>query len=161
MTSPISCLSILVIPLLATSLFYQVSNAMIEVKADFALLDSVCQKFEDYDFCMSSFRGDPRTRAADRNGLVLISIAINIDLVEATIDRIPDILKSLTDPLDKKRIQNCLTDFNDANVKLRGAYTASSARSYWKVVAFIRDVACKAIDCDGEYKKTRLLKLLS
>lgn len=73
MTSPISCLSILVIALLATSLLYQVSNAIIEVKADFALLDSVCQKSEDYDFFMSSSRGDPRTRAADRNGLVLIS----------------------------------------------------------------------------------------
>ena len=158
MTSPISCLSILVIPLLVTSLFYQASNATIEVKADQALLDSICDQTQDYDFCMSTFHGDARTAVADRDGLALLSIAINTDTVQATIDQIQDILKTLTDPLDKYRIQNCLTDFSDALVQLRAAYTASSAKSYREVIGFITDVARKAVDCDGEYKKSPPLR---
>ena len=52
MTSPISCLSILIIPLLVTSLFYDVSNV------DRALIESVCKKSMDYDFCMSALLSD-------------------------------------------------------------------------------------------------------
>ncbi|KAM3700714.1 hypothetical protein ACJW30_05G118300 [Castanea mollissima] len=147
MTSPISFISILVIPLLVTSHFYQ-------VKADLALLDSICQQAQDYDFCMSTFRGDERAAVADRDGLALISIAINSGTVQDTIDQISDILKTLTDPLDKYRIQNCQTDFSDALVTLKAAYSASSARSYREVIGFITDVARKAVDCDAEYRES-------
>ncbi|GMY17103.1 pectinesterase inhibitor 5-like [Fagus crenata] len=142
MASPISCKSIFLLPLIATSLFFQVSNATFEVKADQALIDSICEQTQDVDFCKSTFNADPRTPAADRDGLGLLSIAINIDVVQATIDdTIPKIVKTLTDPVDKQRIQVCLTDYNDALVILKSAYKASNA-------------ANKIVDCDGAYRKS-------
>ena len=102
MASPISCISIFLLPLIATSLFFQVSNATFEVKADQALIDSICEQTQDVDFCKSTFNANPRTPAADRDGLVVLSIAINIDVVQATInDTIPEIVKTLIDPVDK------------------------------------------------------------
>ena len=155
MASPISCISIFLLPLIATSLFFQVSNATFEVKADQALIDSICEQTRDVDFCKSTFNADPRTIAVDLYGLALLSIAINMDGVRATIDdTIPKILKTLTDPVDKERIQDCLTDYNDALVKLKAAWMASSERNYKEVIGLITDAANKMVDCDGAYRKS-------
>ncbi|GMY17102.1 pectinesterase inhibitor 5-like [Fagus crenata] len=257
MASPISCKSIFLLPLIATSLFFQVSNATFEVKADQALIDSICEQTQDVDFCKSTFNADPRTPAADRDGLGLLSIAINIDVVQATIDdtiprllklsltqlisnefrrsttwiaasnqehrrheeawqrevsgglrwlvgwfevgrgaggaglmvagfglrwvvyladrdglvvlsiainidvvqatindTIPEIVKTLIDPVDKQRIQVCLTDYNDALVTLIAAFTASSEKNYKEVIGLVTEAANKIVDCDGAYRKS-------
>uniref|UniRef100_A0A2N9J9M3 Pectinesterase inhibitor domain-containing protein n=1 Tax=Fagus sylvatica TaxID=28930 RepID=A0A2N9J9M3_FAGSY len=155
MASPISCISIFLLPLIATSLFFQVSNATFEVKADQALIDSICEQTQDVDFCKSTFNANPRTPAADRDGLVVLSIAINIDVVQATInDTIPEIVKTLIDPIDKQRIQVCLTDYNDALVTLIAAFTASSEKNYKEVIGLVTDAANKIVDCDGAYRKS-------
>ncbi|KAK7850029.1 cell wall / vacuolar inhibitor of fructosidase 2 [Quercus suber] len=121
MASPISCLSILLILLLVTSLFYQISNAI-----DKAFLEKVCHKSFDYELCLSTLRSDERTSTADPNGLVLISISINMNLANSTINRIPDILKTLKDPLDKTRLMNCQTDFIYVLNKLSQGYELPS-----------------------------------
>ncbi|KAK7844307.1 cell wall / vacuolar inhibitor of fructosidase 2 [Quercus suber] len=125
MASPISCLSILLILLLVTSLFYQISNAI-----DKAFLEKVCHKSFDYELCLSTLRSDERTSTADPNGLVLISISINMNLVNSTINRIPDILKTLKDPLDKTRLMNCQTDFIYVLNKLSQGYTQLSSQHH-------------------------------
>ncbi|GMY17105.1 pectinesterase inhibitor 5-like, partial [Fagus crenata] len=91
----------------------------------------------------------------DRDGLVVLSIAINIDVVQATInDTIPEIVKTLIDPVDKQRIQVCLTDYNDALVTLIAAFTASSEKNYKEVIGLVTEAANKIVDCDGAYRKS-------
>ncbi|KAK7825412.1 pectinesterase inhibitor 5 [Quercus suber] len=152
MASRISCLSILVIPLLVASLFCQVSNA--QGSFDEAFLEKICQKTVDYEFCQSTLRSDVRTFTANPDGLVLISISITVDHVRNTIDQIPNILKTLTDPLDKTRIQNCQTDYNEIVVKLNAAYSASDAKSYQEVLNSLTDALSKRVECDDEYRLT-------
>ena len=143
MASPVSCLSILIIPLLVTSLFYQVSNAV-----DEALLDKICNESADYEFCLSTLRSDDGTATADPNGLVLISITLNTNLVQTTVNRIPDIVKTLTDPLDITRIQNCRTDYIDVQGKLSAAFT----KYYTEMLNFLRDALIKIVECDDKYR---------
>ncbi|XP_075665912.1 cell wall / vacuolar inhibitor of fructosidase 2-like [Castanea sativa] len=148
MASPISCLSILVIPLLVTSLFYQVSNAV-----DKAFLESICHKSFDHELCLSTLCSDERTSTADPNGLVLISISINMNLVQTTINhRIPDILKTLTDPPDKTRLKNCQTDFIYVLGKLSRGYVASASKHYQEGITLIYDALLKSAECDSEYR---------
>ena len=146
MASPSSCLSILVILLLVTSLFYQISNAV-----DEAFLERICHKSFDYELCLSTLRSDERTSTADPNGLVLISISINMNLVNTTINRIPDILKTLTDPLDKTRLKNCQTDFIYVLGKLSKGYEASASKLYQEGITLIYDALLKSAECDSEY----------
>ena len=147
MASPISCLSILVIPLLVTSLFYLISNAV-----DEAFLERICHKSFDYELCLSTLRSDGRTSTADPNGLVLISISINMNLVQTTINRtIPDILKTLTDPLDRTRLTNCQTDFIYMQGNLTQGYVASASKHYQKGITLIYDALLKSAECDSEY----------
>ncbi|KAK9995224.1 hypothetical protein SO802_024927 [Lithocarpus litseifolius] len=149
MASPISCLSILVIPLLVASLFCQVSNAV-----DEAFLENICQKTVDYEFCQSTLRSDARTFTANTDGLVLISISITVNHVLSTNDQIPNILKTLTDPLDKTRLQNCQTDYNEIVAKLNAAYSASDAKSYQEVINLLSAALIKRVECDDEYRLT-------
>ena len=151
MVSPISCLSILVIPLLVTSLFYQVSNA---VNATY--LDSICHKSTDYELCNSTFAADSRTPTADLNGLLLISISSNMNLLETTIvNRIPKILDILDDPQDKARLQNCSTDYIIALGQLSNAYLASASKNYQEATRLATDAAFKNVECDNEYNTTK------
>ena len=96
MASPINYLSILVIPLLVTSLFYQV---FVGQKLDDAYLRSLCQKTSDPNFCFTTLKANPRTFAAsgDLNHLGLVTIAILIDTVQVEVDEIPGFLKKLSD----------------------------------------------------------------
>ncbi|KAL0017199.1 hypothetical protein SO802_004268 [Lithocarpus litseifolius] len=150
MVSPISCLSILVIPLLVTSLFYQVSNAVNDT-----YLDSICHRSTDYELCSSTFAADNRTSTADLNGLLLISISSNMNLLETTIvNRIPKILEILNDPKDKTRLQNCQKDFIYALGKLSGAYLASASKNYQEGTYLATEALLKNVDCDNEYNTT-------
>ena len=151
MVSPISCLSIFVIPLLVTSLFYQVSNAVNDT-----YLDSICHKSTDYELCNSTFAADSRTPTADLNGLLLISISSNMNLLETTIvNRIPKILDILEDPLDKARLQNCSTDYIIALGQLSNAYLASASKNYQEATRLATDAAFKNVECDNEYNTTK------
>ena len=95
MASPISCLSILIIPLLVTSLFYDVSNA------DRALIESVCKKSMDYDFCVSTLLSDPDSITTVLYRLRLISTILNLDVIEDARGEIRNLLIWFTDPLDR------------------------------------------------------------
>uniref|UniRef100_A0A7N2QYB6 Pectinesterase inhibitor domain-containing protein n=1 Tax=Quercus lobata TaxID=97700 RepID=A0A7N2QYB6_QUELO len=154
MASPISCLSILVIPLLVTSLFYQVSNAANQGWFDEAFLEKICKKSTDYDLCSSTLRSDPRTYTVNPHGLALISISINTNLVQTTLDQIPGILNTLTDPLDETRLQNCQTDFNEALVKFNAAYAAASSTSYTEATNLLTEAALKSVECENEYSSS-------
>ncbi|KAL4594158.1 hypothetical protein ACB092_12G001100 [Castanea dentata] len=150
MASPISCLSILVISLLVASLFCQVSHALV----DEAFLENICQKTVDYEFCQSTLRSDARTFTANLDGLVLISISITVSHVLNTIDQIPNILKTLTDPLDKTRLQNCQTDYKEIQVKLNAAFSASDAKSYQEALNSLSGALIKRVECNDEYRLT-------
>ena len=149
MSSPISYQSILVIPPLVTSLFYRVSNAEHQGWFDEDLLKKFCHKSADYDFCSLTLRSDKCAYTADPNGLVVISI--NMNLVQTTISEIVDLIEQTIDSLDKTRLQNCQVDFSDAQVKLNAAFVASAAYKYPEGLDFITDEFKKSVDCVREY----------
>ncbi|XP_075659286.1 uncharacterized protein LOC142629203 [Castanea sativa] len=147
MTSPINCLSILVIPLLVTSLLYQVSARQ---KVDEAFLRSVCQKVKDPDFCFSTLKADPRTFAGA--SLAVVSIAIVIDTIQVAVDQIPGLFRDLSDRVDRIRMENCQRDFNDGLLTLRNAYAASASKNYAQSTSLIIDTINKIGACDNSYK---------
>ena len=106
MASLISCLSILVTPLLVTSLFYQVSNAnwaLVESNchyqvsnANWALVESNCHNSTEYEFCLSSLLSDKRSIKSTLPTLELNSIELDLKVVEVAVNQILDLLKTLT-----------------------------------------------------------------
>ncbi|KAK7836113.1 pectinesterase inhibitor [Quercus suber] len=152
MASPINCLLILVIPLLVTSLFYQVSVGQ---KLDDPYLKTLCQKTSDPDFCFKTLKADPRTFAAsgDLNHLGLVTIAIAIDTVQVEVDEIPGILKKLNDRVDIVRMENCQNDYNNALKILRdGAYTSFAAKDYNGAKSQVITAANGLAACENSYK---------
>ncbi|KAK7855921.1 hypothetical protein CFP56_025981 [Quercus suber] len=76
MASPISCLSIMIIPLLVTSPFYDISNS------SRALIESVCKMSKDYGFCVSALLSDLDRITTVLHRLGLISTILNLDVIE-------------------------------------------------------------------------------
>ena len=95
MGSPISCLSILIIPLLVTSPFYDVSNA------DRTLTESICKTPRVYDFCVSALLSDPDSIKTILYRLGLISTILNLDVIEDARGEIRNLPIRFTDPLDR------------------------------------------------------------
>ena len=108
MASPISSLSILIIPLLVTSLFYDVSNA------DWALVEKVCKKSMDYDFCLSILLSDHEglTNVIYNLGLFSTDVSLGI-LSDVNNGEIQNVLTGVTNPLDRRNILDCQTDIDD------------------------------------------------
>lgn len=147
---------IIILPMLLTiSHLSQHSDAsLIQPNADQTQLDEICRQSEDYDFCFKTLDADRRTPAADRYGLALLSIAINIDIIQATSDRIIEIIKTVSDSVDKQRIEVCQKDYADALGMFQAAYKSSSERSYWEALEHLREGTDKAIDCEAVYRRS-------
>ncbi|XP_030970324.1 pectinesterase inhibitor 5-like [Quercus lobata] len=147
MASPISCLSILVIPLLVTSLFYHVSNA------DRALIVSICKEMRDKAFCLSELFSDPQSSTAGLYMLGIITVDLNLKVFEEADSQIPNILASLTDSLDKSRLSNCQTNLANAHEQMKAARNAAGEQSYSEEKSLIMDSFVKVANCSNEYAK--------
>lgn len=146
MASPISCLSILVIPLLVTSLFYHVSNA------DQALIESVCEKSTNNVSCLSDFRSDPRSSTADLYTLGIVSVDLNLKVFEEADSQIPNLLASLTDSLDRSRLLNCQTNLTNAHKTMITVKNLAEAKSYTEEDKTLWNAYANIQHCTDEYK---------
>ena len=102
MAPPISCLSILTIPLLVTSLFYDVSNA------DRARLEKVCKKSMDYDFCLSILLSDHESLTNVLYNLGLVSTDVSLGIIsDVNNGEIRNVHIGVTDPFGRRNILDC------------------------------------------------------
>ena len=145
MASPISCLSILVIPLLLTSLFYHVSNA------DQALVESICNEMRDKNFCLSELLSNPQSISSNLSMLGIITIDLNLKVFEEAEGQISKILGTLKDPLDQSRLTNCKTNLANARETIKTARNATQGQS--KEQNLIMDAFVKINNCDSAYWK--------
>nr|POF05654.1 hypothetical protein CFP56_28895 [Quercus suber] len=147
MASPISCLSILIIPLLVTSLFYDVSNA------DRALLEKVWKKSMDHDFCLSVLLSDPDglTNILYRLGLVSTCKSLGI-ISDVNTGEIPNVLEGVTDPNDRSRILDCRTDIHSLYGDMELAYNAAGTQSYQEEATMLASGQKKITECNKRFE---------
>ena len=122
--SPISCLSILIIPSLVTSLFYDICNE------DRALVEKVCTKSMDHDYCLSVLLSDPEglTNVLYRLGLVATSVSLNIILVVN--GEIGNVLIGVKDADVRAQITDCQSNIDRIYNDMNQARTAVDTQSY-------------------------------
>ena len=122
--SPISCLSILIIPSLVTSLFYDICNE------DRALVEKVCTKSMDHDYCLSVLLSDPEglTNVLYRLGLVATSVSLNIILVVN--GEIGNVLIGVKDADVRAQITDCQSNIDRIYNDMNQTRTAVDTQSY-------------------------------
>ncbi|XP_050289576.1 uncharacterized protein LOC126727693 [Quercus robur] len=147
MASPISCLSILIIPLLVTSLFYDVSNA------DQALVEKVCKKSMDYNFCRQTLLSDPEglTNVLYKLGLVSTDVSLNI-ISDVISGEIPNALAGVTDIFVRTRVKECQTDIDDLYTEMKLAYNAAGTQSYAEETTHLTSAQQKITVCDKRFE---------
>ncbi|KAL0009858.1 hypothetical protein SO802_004966 [Lithocarpus litseifolius] len=147
MASPISCLSILIIPLLVTSLFYDVSNA------DRALLDKVCKKSTDYDFCVSTLLSDPEGLTDVLYRLGLVSTSVSLGMISTINDgEISNILIGVTDPVIGERIRGCQADISSLYEDMQSARDAAGTQSYVEEAKSLASAQDKIAGCNKRFE---------
>ena len=146
MASPISCLSILVIPLLVTSLFYHVSNA------DRTLIESKCENSTNNSFCLSALVLDPQSSTSNLYMLGIITIDLNLKVFEEADSRIPNLLDSLTDSLDRSQLSNCQTNLTDAHETMKAARNTAGEQSYMEESNLLLVVFSNISHCKSQYE---------
>lgn len=79
------------------------------------LIGSTCEKNEEYiDLCISTLRSDPRSAAADVEGLARIMFDATLAKATATLNRIKDLLKKTSDPVLREYLNVCVEQYDDA-----------------------------------------------
>ncbi|OMO82197.1 Pectinesterase inhibitor [Corchorus olitorius] len=118
-----------------------------------ALIDSICKKSHDYEFCSTRLSSDPRSpNVADLNGFALISISLTITQIHSTLDRIPGILVKLNDPLEKQRLEACRNHYSTSVGDFHNSFTFASRHDYWETFNSVRDGTNRVIDCHNGYR---------
>ena len=146
MASPISCLSILIIPLLATPLFYDVSNA------DRALVDKICAQSMDNNYCVSVILSVPEglTNVLYRLGLVITSVSLK--LIPTINGEIGNALIKATNPLVRTRITSCQADIDGIIGDFEQARTAVGTQSYIEEAKYLSYAQDKIAACNARFK---------
>ncbi|KAK8711469.1 hypothetical protein V6N13_146751 [Hibiscus sabdariffa] len=122
--------------------------------AGIALIQSICKDSQDVQFCNTIFETDPRSATADLHGLALIAISNTILEIQDTLSRIPGILSQLRrNPLGKKRLIICQSDYNNSLKKFQSAFSSTSKNAYWDAINYIRDGTNVVIDCHNNYRR--------
>ncbi|KAL4625136.1 hypothetical protein ACB092_05G002400 [Castanea dentata] len=145
MASPISCISILIIPLLVTFLFYDVSNA------DRPLLEKVCKQTWDHDFCMSVLLSDPEGLTNVLYRLGIVSTSVSLKIISTVNGEVGNFLVGVTDPVDRTRISNCQTYIDDISDIMQLAKNAAGSQSYSEEAKILASAKQKIIDCDKQF----------
>ena len=146
MASPISCLSILIIPLLVTSLFYNVSNA------DQPLLEKVCKKTMDHDFCMSVLLSDQDGLTNVLYTLGLASTSVSLKIISDFSGEIENVLIGVTNPVDRTRILNCITNTYDIYEKMQLARNVAGTQSYVEKASLLTVAQQKITKCNNQFE---------
>ncbi|XVF32942.1 hypothetical protein REPUB_Repub17cG0126400 [Reevesia pubescens] len=81
---------------------------------------------------------DPRSDTADLHGLALISISATATQIQNTLDRILDLLKQVKDPLGKRRLWVCQSDYKTSLGKFNDSFSSTSRNAYWDHSYLIR-----------------------
>ena len=151
--SPISCLSILIIPLLVTSLFYNVSNA------DRALVEKVCTKSIDHDYYLSVLLLDPEGLIDVLYRLGLVATSISLNILPGVNGEIGNVLIRVKDPDVRAWITGCQSDIDSIYDNMNQARTAAGTQSYDKRQDYLhrhkiklQDVMLDSRLCNHQYK---------
>ncbi|GMJ09237.1 pectin methylesterase inhibitor 5 [Hibiscus trionum] len=121
--------------------------------ADRALIQSICKDSQDANFCNTIMESDPRSATADLHGLALIAISNTIMQIQDTVSRIPGIRSQLRNPLGKKRLTICQSDYNNSLRKFQSTFSSTSKNAYWDAINYIRDGTNAVIDCHNNYRR--------
>nr|POF18469.1 hypothetical protein CFP56_61383 [Quercus suber] len=145
MASPISCLSILIIPLLVTSLFYDVSNA------DRSLVEKICRASMDHDYCLSVLLSDPEglTNVLYRLGLVATSVSLKI--IPGVKGEIGNVLIGVKDKGTRDRITGCQADIDIIYDDMEQARTAAGTQSYKEEAKSLASAQDKIAFCNQRF----------
>ena len=147
MAPPISCLSILTIPLLVTSLFYDVSNA------DRARLEKVCKKSMDYDFCQSILLSDHESLTNVLYNLGLVSTDVSLGIIsDVNNGEIRNVHIGVTDPFGRRNILDCQTDIDDLYGDMQLAHNAPGTQSYAEEATYLASAQQKITKCNKRFE---------
>ena len=145
MSSPISCLSILIIPLLVTSLFYDVSNANQD------LVEKVCTQSTDHDYCVSVLLSDREghTNVLYRLGLVATSVSLN--LIPDINGEVGNALIGVTNVDVEAKITSCQTDIDTIYTIMDQARTTAGTQSYKEEAKLLASAQDKVAGCNARF----------
>ncbi|XP_058077330.1 cell wall / vacuolar inhibitor of fructosidase 2-like [Magnolia sinica] len=142
----------LVFPLaLALSLIFNLSSAAYN-STD--LIQTTCNKTNDYQLCISSLESDPRSSTADLN--IFAKIMIELTLSNVT-DTYSFIAKLINDTEIDHVLKICLYDCSavyDIGVNyLKDALTYLDLKAYIEVAKLVGSAGGEGVECDNMFKK--------
>ncbi|KAK0594756.1 hypothetical protein LWI29_000168 [Acer saccharum] len=113
------------------------------------LVDRVCNKTNNYTFCVKALYTDPRTPDADTYTLAYISFGLAYNTATNTRRRITHLLKNNATTDGLKR---CLKDYNKAIEALGSGLNDLNSETFFTLPGYANTTSRSAEDCEAHYK---------
>ncbi|XP_026445183.1 pectinesterase inhibitor 5-like, partial [Papaver somniferum] len=120
--------------------------------ADADLVLKMCQNSKSSEFCYDTLITDPRTAAADINGLSVISVSLTIITVQETTDKITEFLKHENDSVVKEHLTSCQGNYAGSYSKFQQAWNSALEKSYNDVLNLVKDGRSEGSTCENGFR---------
>ncbi|KAK0602751.1 hypothetical protein LWI29_036658 [Acer saccharum] len=116
------------------------------------LVDRVCNKTNNYSFCVNALYTDPRTPDADTYTLADISFRLAYKAATNTSRLITQLLKNSTTTDDHDNLKRCLKDYNTAIEALGSGLNDLNSETFFTLPRYANTTSRSAEDCEAHYK---------
>ncbi|KAJ0960358.1 hypothetical protein J5N97_001808 [Dioscorea zingiberensis] len=107
----------------------------------------------NYDFCVSTFLGNPKSGSADTRGLAKIAALTAINHAANIKIEITDLLKKSPDPEIKSALNQCFRLYDSMSFTLANAADAINAERDEAAKGFLKTGIQEAEDCAAAFEK--------
>ncbi|KAK4851418.1 hypothetical protein QYF36_014955 [Acer negundo] len=116
------------------------------------LVDRVCNKTNNYSFCVEALYTDPRTPDADTYTLADISFRLAYKTATNTRRQITQLLKNSTTTDDHDGLGRCLKNYNKAIEALGSGLNDLNSETFFTLPRYANTTSQSAEDCEAHYK---------
>lgn len=112
------------------------------------VVTNICQQTRDPQFCLDTFKPDPRSNAVrDAHGLAMLALSITDLKIQDTMNTFPEIRKKIKDQVSLHRLDVCQYDYRRAFKGFREAYFQAEKSAYWDAMNTVANATNHAIEC--------------
>ncbi|KAI4303575.1 hypothetical protein MLD38_039185 [Melastoma candidum] len=117
------------------------------------LVEKVCQRDPDYQFCLTTLRSNRGTADADRYTLAALAFQMAFADAKGGLDYIDSLLKnSSVTPIVRGRLQQCRGDYDNATLKYIQAGNDINSETYDTLGGYATDAGKDADDCKSAFE---------
>ncbi|XP_077251315.1 putative invertase inhibitor [Tasmannia lanceolata] len=117
------------------------------------LVETVCSRTNEHDFCVPALLSDARSSTADLPTLAQVTIDLVVANATDTLSHISSLISTSTDPVLKSYLNDCLTQYQGMTIETDKATKDLESKRYSTIKIDMATIGYAALECETRFEK--------